>query len=45
VLTVGKTDIGAKPAGRKPNAAYRAREHLTEGEAVRLVKAARRNRC
>jgi integrase len=43
-LTVGKTDVGAKPVGRKPNAAYRSREHLTEDEVVRLVKAARGNR-
>ena len=31
-------------AGRKPNAAYRTREHLTEAEIERLMKAARRNR-
>ena len=29
---------------RKPNAAYRAREHLTEREVERLVEAAKDNR-
>src|SRR5262249_17530054 len=31
-------------AGRKPNAAYRQREHLTEDEVFRLMEAARGNR-
>jgi integrase len=30
--------------GRKPNAAYRSREHLTEAEVFRLMEAARDNR-
>jgi len=30
--------------GRKPNAAYRPREHLTEDEVFRLMEAARDNR-
>jgi type 1 fimbriae regulatory protein FimB/type 1 fimbriae regulatory protein FimE len=32
------------PPGRKPNAAYRKREHLTETEVERLIEAARTNR-
>ena len=31
-------------SGRKPNAAYRVREHLTEDEMARLLDALRRNR-
>ena len=31
-------------SGRKPNAAYRVREHLTEDEMARLLAALRRNR-
>src|SRR5215468_6133083 len=41
-LTVHNTDAGR--GGRKPNAAYRQREHLTEDEIVRLMEAARGNR-
>jgi integrase len=33
-----------RPVGRKPNAAYRSREHLTEREVERLVEAAKDNR-
>jgi type 1 fimbriae regulatory protein FimB/type 1 fimbriae regulatory protein FimE len=32
------------PPGRKPNSAYRKREHLTEAEVERLIKAATANR-
>ena len=28
-----------RPVGRKPNAAYRVREHLTEGEMTKLLAA------
>src|SRR5262245_19788208 len=41
-LTVHNTDAGR--GGRKPNAAYRQREHLTEYEVFRLMEAARGNR-
>src|SRR5262249_43775717 len=46
LLTVHNTDAGAVTArgGRKRNAAYRQREHLTEDEIVRLMGAARGNR-
>jgi integrase len=45
-LSVHNTDAGAVTArgGRKPNAAYRQREHLTEYEVSRLMEAARGNR-
>jgi integrase len=33
-----------RPVGRKPNAAYRVREHLTEGEITRLLAALKANR-
>ena len=33
-----------RASGRKPNAAYRVREHLTEDEMARLLAALRRNR-
>jgi type 1 fimbriae regulatory protein FimB/type 1 fimbriae regulatory protein FimE len=32
------------PPGRKPNSAYRKREHLTEAEVERLIEAAKANR-
>src|SRR5262249_12043228 len=46
LLTVHNTDAGAVTTrgGRKPNAAYRQREHLTEDEIVRLMEVARDNR-
>jgi integrase len=45
-LAVCNTDVGGKSPrdGRKPNAAYRQREHLTEDEVFRLMEAARDNR-
>ena len=54
-LTVYIADAGGIPSaeaigrpaitgGRKPNHAYRQREHLTEAEIVRLMEAARDNR-
>ncbi len=33
-----------RPVGRKPNAAYRVREHLTEGEIAKLLTALKANR-
>jgi integrase len=33
-----------RPAGRKPNRAYRVREHLTEGEMAKLLTALKANR-
>src|SRR5262245_50308031 len=33
-----------RPVGRKPNAAYRVREHLTETEVAKLLTALRANR-
>ena len=33
------------PPKRKPNAAYRSREHLTEREVERLIEAVKGNRC
>ena len=33
-----------RPVGRKANAAYRVREHLTEGEMVKLLAALKANR-
>ena len=33
------------PAGRKPNKAYRTREHLTESEIAKLLAALKANRC
>ena len=33
-----------RPVGRKPNAAYRVREHLTEGEMSKLLTALKQNR-
>ena len=33
-----------RPVGRKPNAAYRVREHLTEGEMIKLLAALKQNR-
>jgi site-specific recombinase XerD len=33
-----------RPVGRKPNAAYRVREHLTEGEMTKLLAALKTNR-
>ncbi len=43
---IHNTEAGAVIAhgGRKPNAAYRQREHLTEGEVYELIGAARGNR-
>jgi integrase len=41
------TDFGAvtnKPPRKRPNAEVRSREHLTEGEVERLIKAAAQNR-
>ena len=32
------------PKGRKPNAEYRVREHLTEGEMTKLLPALKQNR-
>jgi type 1 fimbriae regulatory protein FimB/type 1 fimbriae regulatory protein FimE len=43
-LVTPTTEIRTVPAGRKPNAAYRSREHLTEAEVVKLLEAARANR-
>jgi site-specific recombinase XerD len=34
-----------RPVGRKANAAYRVREHLTETEIDKLLAALKRNRC
>src|SRR5262249_39122465 len=39
---VESTDM--RPVGRKPNAAYRVREHLTESEMNRLLAALKANR-
>src|SRR5262245_30203427 len=36
------TDL--RPVGRKPNAAYRVREHLTESEVAKLLTALRAHR-
>src|SRR5215469_15030127 len=45
-LSVYNTDVGEfiVARGRKPNAAYRQREHLIENEVFRLMEAARGNR-
>lgn len=45
-LKLVETDVKWKvsPAGRKPNAAYRKREHLTQDELERLFAALKRNR-
>jgi type 1 fimbriae regulatory protein FimB/type 1 fimbriae regulatory protein FimE len=43
-LVTPTTEIRTVPAGRKPNAAYRSREHLTEAEVEKLLDAARANR-
>jgi len=42
VKSIEKRPVAA--SGRKPNAAYRVREHLTEDEMARLLDALRRNR-
>jgi hypothetical protein len=36
-LVTPTTEIRTVPAGRKPNAAYRSREHLTEAEVANGV--------
>jgi hypothetical protein len=36
--------IDMRPVGRKPNAAYRVREHLTETEMAKLLTALKANR-
>jgi type 1 fimbriae regulatory protein FimB/type 1 fimbriae regulatory protein FimE len=36
--------VAPKPKGRKANAAYRVREHLTEAEMAKLLAALKRNR-
>jgi type 1 fimbriae regulatory protein FimB/type 1 fimbriae regulatory protein FimE len=43
-LVTPTTEIRTVPAGRKTNAAYRSREHLTEAELEKLLEAARANR-
>jgi integrase len=43
-LVAPTAEIRTVPAGRKPNAAYRSREHLTEAEVEKLLDAARANR-
>src|SRR3974390_1432188 len=43
-LVAPATEKRTVAPGRKPNAAYRKREHLTEAEVERLIKAARDNR-
>jgi hypothetical protein len=40
-LVTPTTEIRTVPAGRKTNAAYRSREHLTEAEVEKLLEAAR----
>jgi type 1 fimbriae regulatory protein FimB/type 1 fimbriae regulatory protein FimE len=43
-LVAPTTEKRTVPPGRKPNKAYRTREHLTEGEIEKLRKAAKANR-
>ena len=43
-LVTPTTEIRTVPAGRKPNTAYRSREHLTEAEVEKLLDAAKANR-